>query len=206
MLITFLTALIAGLIISMPVGPISILIIQKTISKGRWTGFYNGIGAALSDFIYSGIVIWGLHFIIDLIKAQESLIQIIGSLILLTLGVFMIRSKPVKKLKSSTINETNPFKEILSAFLLTFSNPLILFYFLGVFSYLNITASASTPQTLTIWIGFFIGVNLWFFTLTGLINALGKRFNIRKIGVLNIISGCAIIALSTYGIVSALIN
>ena len=38
-----------GILISAPMGPIGMLVIQRTLSKGRWPAFFTGIGAALSD-------------------------------------------------------------------------------------------------------------------------------------------------------------
>ena len=41
-----------GVIISAPMGPVGILCVQRTLEKGRYTGFFTGIGAALSDLFY----------------------------------------------------------------------------------------------------------------------------------------------------------
>ena len=38
---------------SAPMGPTGMLVIQRTLNKGRWPAFYTGIGAALSDLTYS---------------------------------------------------------------------------------------------------------------------------------------------------------
>ena len=40
-----------GVLISAPMGPIGMLVIQRTLNKGRRPAFYTGIGAALSDLI-----------------------------------------------------------------------------------------------------------------------------------------------------------
>ena len=55
MLLTLLKGFIVGLGASIPLGPIGILCVQKTLSKGRNSGFITGLGASASDTFYAGI-------------------------------------------------------------------------------------------------------------------------------------------------------
>ena len=41
--------MIVGIICSAPMGPVGVLCVQRTLSKGRWYGFVTGLGAAASD-------------------------------------------------------------------------------------------------------------------------------------------------------------
>ena len=47
------SGVLIGILMSAPMGPIGMLVIQRTLNKGRWPAFYTGIGAALSDLTYS---------------------------------------------------------------------------------------------------------------------------------------------------------
>lgn len=71
-----------GVIISAPMGPVGILCIQRTLEKGRATGFFTGVGAAISDLFYCLLTGFCLSFIEDFLKANQNLIQIIGSIVL----------------------------------------------------------------------------------------------------------------------------
>ena len=54
---------IIGVFISAPMGPIGMLVIQRTLSKGRTAALYTGVGAALSDLLYcllSGLGLGGV--------------------------------------------------------------------------------------------------------------------------------------------------
>ena len=53
---------IIGIVVSAPLGPVGVLCIQRTLNKGRWFGFVTGLGAALSDIIYSLITGYGMSF------------------------------------------------------------------------------------------------------------------------------------------------
>ncbi len=46
------SGLLIGIFISAPMGPIGMLVIQRTLNKGRHAAFFTGIGAALSDLTY----------------------------------------------------------------------------------------------------------------------------------------------------------
>ena len=55
--------LIIGFSIAAPVGPIGVLCIQRTLSKGRIYGLLSGLGAATADGTYGLIAGFGLTFI-----------------------------------------------------------------------------------------------------------------------------------------------
>ena len=67
-----------GILISAPMGPIGMFVIQRTLSKGRWPAFFSGAGAAVSDLIYCLLTGLGLSFVTDFIEAHQSLLQVIG--------------------------------------------------------------------------------------------------------------------------------
>ena len=88
-----------GVIISAPMGPVGILCVQRTLEKGRYTGFFTGIGAALSDLFYCLLTGFGLSFIEEFLKANQNAIQIIGSVVLVVFGIYLFRSNPARTLK-----------------------------------------------------------------------------------------------------------
>ena len=67
-----------GIIISAPMGPVGILCVQRTLDKGRKTGLYTGVGAALSDLLYCLLTGFGLSFIEGFLERNSNVIQIIG--------------------------------------------------------------------------------------------------------------------------------
>ena len=51
MLLNFLKAILIGLAASIPLGPLGIMCIQRTLDKGRWAGFAVGVGSSFGDVI-----------------------------------------------------------------------------------------------------------------------------------------------------------
>ncbi len=69
-IIFLLKGLLIGFTVAAPVGPIGILCINRTLSKGRLTGFVSGLGAASADAIYGCIAAFGLTFITSFLISQ----------------------------------------------------------------------------------------------------------------------------------------
>lgn len=92
----FLKGLVIGFSVAAPVGPIGILCINRTLSKGRLHGFVSGLGAATADALYGCIAAFGLTFITTFLLTQKIWLQLIGGLFLCYLGVQTFRSQPAE--------------------------------------------------------------------------------------------------------------
>ena len=122
-----------GVIISAPMGPVGILCLQRTLEKGRRTGFYTGVGASISDLFYCLLTGFGLSFIEDFLTRNQNIIQLLGSVVLIIFGVYLFRSNPSRRIKPPSAGKISPHKNILVGFLFTFSNPLIIFLIIESF-------------------------------------------------------------------------
>lgn len=85
---------IIGVLISAPMGPIGMLVIQRTLSKGRWPAFFTGLGAGLSDLIYCLLTGLGISFITDLIETHQFILQIVGGGVLAAFGIYLFSKNP----------------------------------------------------------------------------------------------------------------
>ena len=70
-LLYFIKGSIIGFIVAAPAGPVSILCIRRTISKGRFQGFATGLGATAGDGLYAIIAAFGLSFLINFLVKEE---------------------------------------------------------------------------------------------------------------------------------------
>ena len=62
MLLEILKAFIIGICASAPLGPVAILVLQRTICYGQKAGFATGLGASLVDTAYAIISIFAWAF------------------------------------------------------------------------------------------------------------------------------------------------
>lgn len=128
--------ILIGILASAPMGPVGILCVQRTLNKGRWYGFITGVGAAVSDIMYALITGLGMSFVMDLITNPQNLfiLKITGSTLLLLFGVYCFRSNPTKKMHISGNKKGTLVYNGVTAFWVTFLNPLIMFLFMVLFA------------------------------------------------------------------------
>ena len=131
--------ILIGVLISAPMGPIGMLVIQRALSKGRFPAFCTGVGAAISDLVYCLLCGLGISFITDLIEAHQFALQIVGGVVLGAFGVFLMRKNPTRALRApdQRVAQKTYWGDVGTGFLLTFSNPLILFFIIGLFARFN---------------------------------------------------------------------
>ena len=73
---------VIGFSIAAPVGPIGILCIRRSLTKGHLSGFITGMGAASADVVYGVIAAFGLTFISSFLVEQQLWLKIIGMIFL----------------------------------------------------------------------------------------------------------------------------
>lgn len=191
-----------GALISAPMGPIGMLVIQRTLGKGRWAAFFTGVGAGLSDLIYCLLTGFCLSFITGFIDSNQLAITIIGSIVLAIFGLYLFRKNPTRSLKGADLNATNYWSDFVTGFLLTFSNPLILFFIIGLFARFNFIMPEYGPiHYITAYVMIFTGALLWWYGVTALVHHLGKRINVRSLKVINRIIGTILIIMAVVGVV-----
>ena len=130
--IFFIKGLIIGFAMAVPIGPIGIMCIRKTLAEGHSRGLIIGLGAATADSIYGGIAAFGLTFISDLIATQHFWVSLVGGGLLLFLGIRIFGAKRKSTLVSYEKNGL--LGSYISAFFLALTNPVTLFAFVAVFA------------------------------------------------------------------------
>lgn len=200
--------ILIGIIASAPMGPVGVLCIQRTLNKGRWYGFVTGVGAAISDIIYALITGLGMSFVMDLITNPTNLfwLKIIGSVVLLLFGVYCLRSKPSRKLQRSTKSKGTLWHNGVTAFLLTFSNPLIIFLFIAAFAQLTFVIPHKPVEMTLGYMSIIGGALLWWFGLTWLIDKIRNKFDDNGILIINRVIGCIVIVVSLVILVGTVFN
>ena len=194
-----------GALISAPMGPIGMLIIQRTLSKGRWPGLFTGVGAALSDLVYCLLTGFGLSFITDFINEQQQWLQLVGGVVLAIFAIYLFRKNPTRSLKTAEQTPANSYwTDFVTGFLLTFSNPLILFFIVGLFARFSLVLpDYGLHHYIFAYVCLFGGALLWWYGVTWLVNRLRRRFNVRALWLVNRIIAIILMAMAAVGFTMA---
>ena len=200
--------LLIGIISSAPMGPVGILCIQRTLNKGRWYGFVTGIGAAISDTLYALIVGLGMSFIMKPLQnpTYQLILQISGSVLLLLFGIYCFKSNPMKKMHQSSNTKGSIFHNGLTAFLVTISNPLIIFLFMATFAQF---ALVQPDRPFEMIVGFACipaGALLWWYGLTWLVDKIRGKFDVNGVLIINKVIGSVVILFSIIVLLGTIFN
>lgn len=186
--------ILIGIMVSIPLGPIGVLVIQRTVNKNRVAGLYSGMGAALSDTVYAIIAGFSLTFVIEFIQKHEIVFQSVGALIVLGLGIHIFFKNPVTDLRKHRLRGNTHFQDMLSSFLVTFSNPLTVFVFLAVFASSGVAQNLEHPYYSSfVILGVFLGASAWWFSLSGIVSLFRHKINLRVLWWINKTAGVVII-------------
>jgi threonine/homoserine/homoserine lactone efflux protein len=132
--------------------------------------------------------------VIDFIRRNELILQIGGALVLLALGLHIFFKNPVADLRKYRIRGNTHLQDIISSFLVTFSNPLAIFVFLAVFASSGVIKDLENSyySLFVIW-GIFVGATAWWFSLSGIVSLFRHKINLRVLWWINKSAGVAII-------------
>lgn len=191
-----------GLGVSIPLGPIGVLCMQRTLSKGRLSGFISGMGAAVADTLFSALAILGLAFVLLLFENNKILFLIAGGAIIVFIGVRIYFSNPIKQIRQNKRGKKRLFEDFISVFMLTLSNPGAIFLILASFALVRLELDRESGYAnIAVAIGgVFIGASLWWFTLSSVISHYRRRFRIRQLWVVNRVAGTLIALLGILSI------
>ena len=193
-----------GILVSAPMGPIGLLCVQRTLNKGRWHGFFSGLGAACSDIFYALLTCLGMGIVIDFIQSNQEILQVVGGMLMMFFGIYIYRSNPSKTLHKPPTAPKNYFQDALTAFGITLSNPFIIFLFLALFARFSFLSEGKFYLILLGLASIAAGAVFWWFLITFLVNKVRNNFNVRGLWIMNRIVGVAIMVIAVMGTFAAL--
>jgi threonine/homoserine/homoserine lactone efflux protein len=189
----FLQGLLIGFSISVPVGPVGVIVIRRTLAEGFASGFVSGVGCASGMGVYGSVIGFGLTAISDLLVRYQRPLAIVGGLFLIALGYTIIRAAPPDP--ATSLQRRSLLGAYASTFALTIVNPAVILYFLAIFTGSDLLESQRNyAAALILVLGVFLGALGWWLGLSGGVSLLRARLNDRILRWANILSGLAIAA------------
>ena len=193
MWIDILKGFAVGMCASATIGPIAILVVQKSLSKGHKAGFVSGLGASVVDTLYASIAIFALAFAQKFIDEHQNMILLVGGLVLVAVGISMVFSNPFRKLKADGESSVSP-KDFGQAVALGLSNPMAIFIMFALFAFFGLADDAPhtwrvTPIILAVSAG---SVTYWF-SISWLLSRFRGNFRMRTILWISRITGALVV-------------
>lgn len=187
-LMLFIKGVILGFSIAAPVGPMGVLCIRRTLSKGLINGFLTGLGTATADALYGCIAAFGVTAISAFLLENQFYLRFIGGLFLLYLGYTTFQSIPAEV--AAEVNDRDCLGAYTSAFFLTLTNPMTIMSFAAVFAGLGVgTIDGDYTLAGVLVLGVFTGSMLWWLVLCETVSVLRSKFDHKRLTLVNKISG-----------------
>ena len=195
---------VLGFTIAAAVGPISLLVIRRTLAEGRLLGLVSGLGVATADATYGAIAAFGLGALTEALVGARQVMGLVGGVFLLWLAWETIRADPTE---AATVTDRRGglAGAYLSILGLTLANPMTILSFGALFAGLGVTSGATGDAALVV-LGVLLGSTTWWIVLTTTVGAARTRLTTRGIHRINLVSGVVIGAFAIVAIASAVLG
>lgn len=191
----FLQGFSFGLMMTAPVGPLSILCIQRSIQHGIKAAARIGLGAAGAQIIFATIALLGFGSLTQWIIQHQTGFRVISACLLIVLAVKTWQQQAAPKTEPTSSDSKGASWE---AFLLTLSNPMTIMSFIALLTSIGNRSPLSLIEAATFTEGIVIGSFLWRMLLGYSTTVCAKQLtNETYLHWINKISG---LALGGYGL------
>jgi len=198
-----------GFLAAAPTGPSGVLVIQRTLNKGRWKGFLTGLGVSVSDGIYIMITMMCLSLVLGYLEnpAIATVVKLAGCVLLLVFGITTVRNNPLAASKEVKVKKDSLWQIMITGFAVAIVNPLVVFFYMGLFAFFSLPVDDfDTGLKIEAYIFTLLGDFCWWFILSTLINKLRNRFDLRGLWMINRVLGTILIVAAVAWCTAILIN
>jgi threonine/homoserine/homoserine lactone efflux protein len=168
--------LAVGFSIAVPIGPMALLCIQRTLASGMRVGVCTGLGAATVNVIYGALIIAGLDRLAPLVASGARVLSFAGGLFLLWCAArTLLRERRV--VKQPPACDLSPAMAYGTALAFNATNPLSPVLMIALLSPIIGPSSPSWGQAAMLLLGMFLAASAWWVCLSGGITLLRSRFS-----------------------------
>lgn len=200
MLVTYAQALIVGFAISVPVGPASLLCMQRTLMLGRVAGLVTGLGVATADVVIAIVVAGGFSTAADFLVAQARPLTLGAGILLVVLGIRMLRVPTGIRAgkETSEISGATWRWSFLTGFLLTMANPMAVLMMIAALALMGFVESGIGLRSAVLLVaGIFSGSLLWWTALVAGVSTIQRQIPPVIVGWINRTAGLIFVVLGT---------
>jgi arginine exporter protein ArgO len=193
----FLSGIIAGYGIAIPVGPIAILIIELGLRRGFRIAFSAGSGAASADLIYATVAAVAGTFLVSVLAPYAFILRVGSALGLIAIGGWLLYhgrnvSDRADKSRFGATNCPRTYGMLLG---LTLLNPVTVTYFTTLILGMGAESPQSPPNAILFVSGAFLASLSWQTLLAAIGGVTHKRLPARAQVATFAIGNSVIIAL-----------
>jgi putative LysE/RhtB family amino acid efflux pump len=198
--VSLIAGLLTGFAIAVPIGPMGLLCIQRTLTAGMAVGVSTGLGAATVNIVYGALVLFGLDALAPWMAGGSRALSALGGMFLLWSASRALRSRQPANGRS---RPTSPsvLAAYSSAVVFNASNPMSLILIIALISPLAGDAAPSWANELLFLLGMYTAAATWWVCLSAGVALLRSRLSPAVAAYANRAAG---LVLTLYGILALL--
>src|SRR5580704_15108778 len=179
-LAALLTGFISGLLLSIPVGPVNLTIMNEGAVRGfKWSALI-GVGASLMEVIYCALAFTGFASIFNGGYWKESM-EFISFAFMLGLGLkfLLIKSLPTESKEGRFERRLHPTSAFATGFVRVMANPGVFLFWivLGIYFISHEWVKPTLLSKAACVTGVAVGTSLWFFGLSYAVSLGHRKFS-----------------------------
>ena len=185
-----------GVLMAAPIGPVNILCIQRTVSRGFWGGLAAGLGAVLGDGTLAAIAAFSMTAISEVMLAYAAPIQFAGGLLLIGFGVALLLKRPVLRISPGQGSRLWEHTGVIpQTYFLTVTNPGAALGMIVIFGGLgSLIGGLNYFEALLLVLSVMGGSLLWWLGLSRLIVTIRHKLTEQRLKLINRAAGTVLLA------------
>lgn len=186
----FLQGLTMGIAYDAPIGLANLFVINSALTQSRKKSLLTAIIIIIFDVSLAFACFFGIGAIMKKFEWLQLIILLVGSLIVIYMGINLLRSQTTD-ISAEATTEMTLFKTISSAFVVIWFNPQAIIdgsMMLGAF---QVTLPSYSHPIFIAGVG--IASALWFILLSIIVSKFKDKFNAKVLRIINLVCGIIII-------------
>ena len=176
--------LLVGFAIAVPIGPMGLLCIQRTLAAGMTRGVSTGLGAVTVNLAYGAVILLGLDTLSPWMAGGQRMLNAAGGLFLLGSAVSTFRRHGLADGPPETA-PPSPLAAYGSAVAFNATNPMALILILALLSPIAGPSAPSLADAARLLLGMVLAATTWWVCLSGAVALLRARLSPRVLGYVN---------------------
>ena len=195
----FIAGIVCGFLVSVPVGPVNLTVINQALRRGFGAAFLMGLGAIFAEALYASLMLWGHTSILDEPRVVLAL-RIVAVVVIAGLGVRYLLFKPERLDASEAVAQRlderwhHP-QSFFLGFALTITNFMLVVVWATIVTLLfaHEWVTRTRASRVLCVMGVLIGGTVWFFLVAFFVSRAHRRI---KGGTLTLlVHGCGVVFL-----------
>ncbi len=184
-LFNFVVGMAIGMSMSIPFGAVGIICVKRILSRGALAAITSGVGVALGDSIFAGVIVFGASQAVDFLNNYHRAIEFIGGSFIFAVGVWGWLQQNIQPAPEVGVNlqpRTKKYgyllRDISTMLIMTMANPQTIIGFSAAFAAMvRFYSLNSSADSILLVMGVFAGGISWWIALGVLIDKMRYRIS-----------------------------